>query len=188
MFNIACAITVLRIILTPCIVVFMMQGAWSWAFLLFLCAAATDLLDGFIARRFNLQSKFGQILDPIADKILISSVLYVMLMLQGRFKFLIWFLIGKDLILLFGGGILWFGYKKFIPPSKLSRAAGLCEILLTMFMFMMELLEPKYNIVLIPLGIYVVWTLLFFILVLFNLLLSVWLLLRYAYMVWYKKV
>lgn len=178
----------LRIILTPFIVSYMMQGAWAFALLLFLFAAATDLLDGFVARRFAQQSKFGQILDPIADKILLSCVLYAMLMLKSGFKLLIWFLIGKDLILLFGGGILWFGYKKFIPPSKLSRAAGLSEILLIIFMFMIEFVATNRAIVLIAFDLSVVLMPLFFILVVLNVILSAWLLLRYAYMVWYKKI
>ena len=188
MCNVACALTMLRIILTPFIVALMVQGAWTLALLLFLCAVATDLLDGFVARKFKQQSKFGQILDPIADKILISSVLYAMVMLKGGFKILIWFLICKDLILLLGGGILWFGYKKFIPPSRLSRAVALCEVLLAIFMFMMGFVATNRMVALIALGLYVIWMPLFFILVALNVLLSVWLLLRYAKMVWYKQI
>jgi len=51
--------------------------------LLFLIASFTDFLDGFIARKFNIQSRLGRILDPIADKILVVTVL-VMLVYQGK--------------------------------------------------------------------------------------------------------
>jgi len=73
------AITVLRILLIPLVIVllFRAENAWElWlAVLFFTISAATDGLDGAIARRKDLISKTGQLLDPIADKALLGASL-----------------------------------------------------------------------------------------------------------------
>lgn len=75
-------LTVLRIILIPFLIrAFFMEDKISGAelaFTLFVIASVTDFLDGFIARKFNATSKFGQMLDPIADKMLVTSVLIML--------------------------------------------------------------------------------------------------------------
>ena len=58
------------------------------ATLVFLIAAATDWLDGFIARKFNLVSSFGAFLDPVADKLMVSTALVILVWL-GRVEFVV---------------------------------------------------------------------------------------------------
>ena len=58
------------------------------ATLIFLIAAATDWLDGFIARKFNLVSSFGAFLDPVADKLMVSTALVILVWL-GRVEFVV---------------------------------------------------------------------------------------------------
>nr|WP_321460307.1 CDP-diacylglycerol--glycerol-3-phosphate 3-phosphatidyltransferase [uncultured Cohaesibacter sp.] len=75
-FNIPNILTIARIIAVPAIVVCMLWPAHDWArwtaLALFSAAAITDFLDGYLARRWNLQSALGRMLDPIADKLLVS--------------------------------------------------------------------------------------------------------------------
>jgi len=66
---------ILRILFIPLIIIFIEKGLFYVAFVLFILAGITDGLDGFVARRFKLTSKLGLYLDPIADKLLVSSVL-----------------------------------------------------------------------------------------------------------------
>ncbi|MDD3846200.1 MAG: CDP-diacylglycerol--glycerol-3-phosphate 3-phosphatidyltransferase [Syntrophorhabdaceae bacterium] len=66
---------ILRILFIPLIILFIEKGLFYVAFVLFILAGITDGLDGFVARRFKLTSKLGLYLDPIADKLLVSSVL-----------------------------------------------------------------------------------------------------------------
>jgi CDP-diacylglycerol---glycerol-3-phosphate 3-phosphatidyltransferase len=76
--NIANALTVLRLMLVPVFVVFLVTGGSGWrttAFVTFAVASVTDLLDGELARRRNLITDFGKIADPIADKALTGSAL-----------------------------------------------------------------------------------------------------------------
>jgi cardiolipin synthase len=63
-------LTILRLLLVPCFLGASMQGMYTVAFVLFVSAAVTDVLDGWIARRFNVRSRFGAIMDPAADKTL----------------------------------------------------------------------------------------------------------------------
>ena len=64
---------IIRILFIPLIIIFIEKE--YVAFALFILAGITDGLDGFVARRFQLTSKLGLYLDPIADKLLVSSVL-----------------------------------------------------------------------------------------------------------------
>ena len=85
LLNIANALTVLRLVMVPVFVVLMLregQGARMAAALVFMLAAATDRLDGQLARSRNLVTSFGKIADPIADKALTLSA-FVLLSMTG---------------------------------------------------------------------------------------------------------
>ncbi|MET0205065.1 MAG: CDP-diacylglycerol--glycerol-3-phosphate 3-phosphatidyltransferase, partial [Casimicrobiaceae bacterium] len=85
-FNIPIALTWLRIVLIPVFVaVYYLPDTWlmpvakNWtAMSIFAGAAITDWLDGFLARRMNLNSALGKMLDPIADKLLVASCLLML--------------------------------------------------------------------------------------------------------------
>lgn len=76
--NLPNKLTLLRIILVPIFVVFMaLPSEWSWtkwvALGIYIVASITDCLDGYISRKYNMVTKFGKIMDPLADKLLVSS-------------------------------------------------------------------------------------------------------------------
>ena len=81
--NLPNKLTILRIVLIPVFVAVYYIGALPYNYLIaavvFVLAAFTDFLDGYIARKYNLVSDLGKFLDPIADKVLVSSALIVML-------------------------------------------------------------------------------------------------------------
>ena len=68
MLNIPNTLTLLRLLLVPFFILASARGWYTTAFVLFITAAATDILDGIIARRFNMRSRIGALLDPAADK------------------------------------------------------------------------------------------------------------------------
>lgn len=75
-FTIGNALSLLRVLLTPFIVYFFFQGyGWGIALILFTVAGLTDFGDGYFARKFGKVSLMGTFLDPIADKILVISLL-----------------------------------------------------------------------------------------------------------------
>lgn len=88
MRNLPNSLTLIRIFLVPLLVAALVQGNWSvhwgsrllvasdfFALILFLAAALTDLLDGYLARRWKQVTTVGTLLDPVADKLLISASL-----------------------------------------------------------------------------------------------------------------
>lgn len=79
--NLANALTLLRIGLIPFIILTFYINSATFkliAALLFMLACITDYLDGFVARTFNQQSRFGEMLDPIADKLLVATTLLLL--------------------------------------------------------------------------------------------------------------
>tara|TARA_B100001250_G_C19767596_1_gene775513 strand:- start:864 stop:1397 length:534 start_codon:yes stop_codon:yes gene_type:complete len=76
MINLINSITIIRILLAPIIFIFLLFGNYFLCIFLFFIAGASDYLDGHLARKYNAVSELGEILDPIADKILIIFVLF----------------------------------------------------------------------------------------------------------------
>ena len=110
------------------------------SFLLYLTAALTDFLDGFLARKLNQISELGKILDPFADKLMIGSAV-IILLLQGLMPF--WFvaiILGRDLFLLLGG--LWISKKiKFVLPSIMIGKIAAVSVMTT---FLLNILNFHY--------------------------------------------
>lgn len=85
--NLPNKLTILRIVMIPVFVAVFFISAIPYNFIIsaviFALAAATDFLDGYIARKYNLVTNLGKFLDPIADKVLVSTALIIMLVPIG---------------------------------------------------------------------------------------------------------
>src|SRR6476620_5897236 len=77
-------ITFLRMALIPLFAILLIYGYFDWALFVFMFAGVSDGVDGFVARRFNQQSELGTNLDPIADKLLMTTA-FILLSLPGIF-------------------------------------------------------------------------------------------------------
>ena len=76
-------LTILRILSIPLLIFLVLSSSNFYNFfalILFILISITDYLDGFLARKMNVVSKFGEMLDPIADKIFIISVLIALML------------------------------------------------------------------------------------------------------------
>lgn len=76
--TVANMITILRFLLVPAVIYWLLNGEWGLAFAGFVVAGISDGVDGFVARHFNQRSKLGAYLDPMADKLLLVSVFVVL--------------------------------------------------------------------------------------------------------------
>ena len=104
-FNVPMALTWARIAMIPLVVgIFYVPDAWypaHWknasACWLFVLAALTDAFDGYIARRFGMTSPLGAFLDPVADKLMVSAALIVLLSLGRIDEFVALVIIGREI-------------------------------------------------------------------------------------------
>jgi CDP-diacylglycerol--glycerol-3-phosphate 3-phosphatidyltransferase len=98
--NLPNALTLARIFLVPLVVVVLLtrqMHAWAfWGAGIFLAAALTDLLDGYFARRRKQVTTLGRLLDPIADKLLISSALISLVELKIAPSWMVAIIIGRE--------------------------------------------------------------------------------------------
>jgi len=97
-------LTILRIILTPVFIFFMTRGTAQSMLIgtiIFLLAAATDWYDGFFAIRFNWITRWGQFMDPLADKILIAAALCIFAYLGYLYWWMVVVMIVRDFMITF---------------------------------------------------------------------------------------
>lgn len=98
--NLPNALTLLRIALIPIFyLVFMVDSQWSNVVgaLLFAFASFTDFLDGYLARRDNLITNFGKIMDPLADKLLVMTALLCLVGLDRVGVWIVALILGREL-------------------------------------------------------------------------------------------
>lgn len=139
-------LTLLRIAASPVLILLLKNGQYSSA--LWVCALAgiSDALDGYIAKTFRCQSRFGAILDPIADKVLIVSVV-VMLAVNGVLPFwLLLVIVFRDLLIVGGWMLLTLlNTEVTIRPSLISKANTVVQILL-----LLALIVDKAGLLIVP--------------------------------------
>lgn len=130
-------LTFLRMALIPVFAILLYYGQFGWAFLVFFFAGASDGVDGFVARRFNQQSELGTILDPIADKLLMTTA-FIILTLPHIFPptrhlpvpfWVTAAVIGRDvLIVAVAGAIFVITNFRGFQPSWLGKASTVVQI------------------------------------------------------------
>lgn len=134
------ALTVFRILSIPLIIWGVLSIANGWGGILskawvlggfFTLACLTDFLDGYYARKWNLVTSFGRMIDPIADKLLVAGCLIAFSIISnGQWVFLV------PALLIIGRDILVSGARehaalegKMMPPTKLAKWKTACEML-----------------------------------------------------------
>jgi cardiolipin synthase len=90
----------------------------------FIIAGITDILDGYIARNYNMVTKWGIIFDPVADKSMLLSVLYALTDADYLPVWIIIVVAGKELFMAAGAAVLYFTRNKtVVPANNLGKAA-----------------------------------------------------------------
>ncbi|MGJ4889607.1 CDP-alcohol phosphatidyltransferase family protein [Bradyrhizobium sp. HKCCYLR20261] len=148
-------ITLGRILLVPIVVWAIAAGEMEVAFLVFVVAGVSDAVDGFLARRFNLRSELGALLDPLADKALLVSI-FVTLGIWGAIpRWIVILVVSRDIMIVAAVIVSWLFDRpvamKPLMVSKLNTAAqvGFAALVLASLSFGFE---PKpYDAVLMVL-------------------------------------
>jgi len=102
------ALTIARLALVPVFIVLLAtsDGGFSWpAAIVFAVAGVTDQIDGFLARRWHVESAFGKIADPLADRLMIDSAV-ILLLIESRLPWLALLIPLRDVIVLLGTPLL----------------------------------------------------------------------------------
>ncbi len=141
--NFALAITMSRFLCTPVFIGIMLMhrtvfktgddatrlNSLQWAALgVFVVAAISDALDGYVAKKFNQETKLGEFLDPIADKVLLTAAILTLSLPVGLgdFRFPFWFpiiIITRDIVILLGTTIIFMMLGKInIKPTLFGKA------------------------------------------------------------------
>lgn len=100
-------LTILRFLFIPIILHFIFTGNYILGFIFFTISGITDILDGFIARKFNLISNFGKLMDPLADKLTQISVLAALVSVKIIPVWILAIVVLKELIMVVGASFLY---------------------------------------------------------------------------------
>ena len=96
-------LTCLRIVMVIAFIVLFIKECYIACLILYIAAFLTDVLDGFLARKFNWVSDFGKLVDPFADKFMLLSALICLVSVDAFPLYLFIILAVKELLMIFGG-------------------------------------------------------------------------------------
>jgi cardiolipin synthase (CMP-forming) len=141
-------LTLLRICLAPFLVAAILESHYVLSLVLFLAAGFTDALDGLLARALKQRSMLGHYLDPVADKLLLSTVFLVFLhksLIPVTVAVLVF---GRDVAILLVAAILYaaVGRREF-KPSIFGKANTLAQILAVAAVLLSQILTADWVIV-----------------------------------------
>src|SRR5437660_12840028 len=122
-------LTLARLIFIPFIVIAVLDSRYIWALTLFIVAGVTDGLDGLLARLLQQKTLLGQYLDPIADKLLLSTMFLV---LSSRHRIAAWVTVlvfSRDILILIVCALLYAtGAMRVIRPSLFGKANTVAQV------------------------------------------------------------
>jgi cardiolipin synthase (CMP-forming) len=138
-------LTLLRMIFVPFIVIHLVEGRYLWALVVFVIAGFSDGLDGLLARTLHQQTLLGQYLDPIADKLLLSTIFLVLSILRKiPWKFTV-LVFSRDISILAASAVLFAiaGLRNF-RPSIFGKANTVSQIAAVFFVLLFEIRPMRW--------------------------------------------
>jgi cardiolipin synthase len=138
-------LTLLRLIFIPFVIINVFDGNWGWALGLLVVAGLSDGLDGLLARALNQRTMLGQYLDPIADKLLLSSLFLVLSFVRKiPWKYTI-IVFSRDLIIVSTCVVLYatVGMRDF-RPSLFGKASTFCQIATVFFVVLAQVMTQPW--------------------------------------------
>lgn len=122
-------ISALRIVLVPIIIILLLDKSFNKALVVFVIAGLSDGVDGFLARWLKQKTRLGAYLDPIADKLLLSSTYITLATLRFIPNWLAVAVVSRDVVIVLGVATLFItGSKLNIRPSIISKVTTLAQI------------------------------------------------------------
>ena len=152
-------ITLLRLIFIPFVIIAVFEGHWRWALALLLIAALSDGLDGLLARTLHQQTLLGQYLDPIADKLLLSSLFLVLSFVKKipwRYTVVVF---SRDLCIVATAVVLYaaVGFRDF-RPSIFGKINTACQIAAIFWVVFLQVVQAPWVVFLVRGFLYATFT------------------------------
>lgn len=122
--NLPNALTFLRILMIPAVaVVYYRRPDQRWiALVIYLLACFTDFWDGYLARKWNQITSFGKLFDPLADKLIVLTVLYCLADTGYAPWLIFWLMLGKEALMVLGS-LFMLGKKVVVKSNMLGKTA-----------------------------------------------------------------
>ncbi len=135
-------LTILRVLLTPILVIFLLEERLTEALIVFIVAGVTDALDGLIARLYKQKTRLGAFLDPLADKLLATT--YVLLAVQNLVpSWLTVIVLSRDVLIVLGVFVLFMQDLPFeIRPTLASKLTTCTQIITAIVTMATALASP----------------------------------------------
>jgi len=132
-------ITLLRVVLIPFFINFMIYGYYRSALAVFVAACVTDALDGMIARLTQSKTELGAFLDPMADKLLIVSAFVTLVLLGMLPVWLVMIVVSRDVILVLGSLVIYFmGQELKARPSIIGKTTTVLQLTVVMLSLLLK--------------------------------------------------
>ena len=127
--NIPNSLTILRILLIPCYIGLLIYSRFTEALIVLIVAGLTDALDGAIARIKNQHTRLGAVLDPLADKLLLTSGFITLSMIHLIPSWVTILVVSRDVILLMGTAVAHFAdYRLDLTPTFLGKGTTFLQL------------------------------------------------------------
>lgn len=148
-------LTILRIIFVPLFIILLAYNELGWALGTFVIAGLTDVADGIIARRFGQKTSIGAVLDPLADKLLMTSSIVILSLPQMDFlntvpRWLMIIMIFRDVFILLVSLIvvLMVGWRVFTPTiyGKASTVMQVLTVFVVLYTNWQQQIVPELTI------------------------------------------
>lgn len=144
--NLANKLTIFRVIIVPFFVFFMcftgIEHRYLYALILFIIASITDMLDGKIARKYNMITSFGKFLDPLADKILVAAALVCFVELKWTSAWVVCIILAREFVVSGVRLVAAGSDKKVVIPAgwlgKIKTAVTMVAICVILFLHILE--------------------------------------------------
>lgn len=134
--NLPNILTMLRLIMIPLFVKVYYLPAPKWALVVFLLASATDYLDGYLARKWNQVTSFGKLMDPLADKVMLLTVLFCLSETQPDYlpKWVFYTMLIKEGMMVLGS-LFMLGKKVVVMANWYGKVATIAFIVAVFAIF-----------------------------------------------------
>jgi len=140
--NLPNILSIIRILMVGVLIMFFRLNMRVAAFITFIAASATDVLDGYIARKYNLITPLGKLLDPLADKLMLTTVLACMYFVKILPLWIVIIIFIKEFVQILGGFLLFHRKDTVVQSNIFGKLTTVFFAVSVVLLFLHEYVAP----------------------------------------------